>query len=178
MRREFQSLLRWLVLVLMSIAWTVQPAQADTKIATVDFQAALNQVKESATTKARLEGMFAEKRKNIERMQKELGALQQEIESQQAILSDAALSEKTGRYQTLAMQYQQAYVQSEQEMQAQYMQSMEQLIQKMRTVVSQIAKEKKYNLVIEISEGGAVYTEGLSDLTAELVTRYDKTYGG
>jgi outer membrane protein len=153
-------------------------AQAETKIATVDFQAALNQVKESATTKARLEGMFAEKRKNITRMEKELMSLQQEIESQQAILSEAALAEKTGRYQTIAMQYQQAYVQSEKEMQSLYMESMEQLIQKMRTVVSQIAKEKKYNLVIEVSEGGAVYTDGVADLTAELVTRYDKAYGG
>ena len=129
-------------------------------------------------TKARLEGMFAEKRKNIEKMQKQLMAMQQEIESQQAILSEQALAEKTGQYQTLAYQYQQAYMQSEQEMQAQYMQEMDKLIEKMRTVVTQIAEDKKYNLVIEVSEGGAIYTKGVADLTAELVTRYDKAYGG
>mgnify|MGYP002038840812 CR=1 FL=1 len=178
MAREFVRFLRSLALVLLAVGLIAPTALAETKIATVDFQSALNQVKEAATTKARLEGMFSEKRKNIERMQQQLMAMQQEIESQQAILSEKALAEKTGQYQTLAMQYQQSYVQSEQEMQAQYMQEMDKLIEKMRTVVGQIAEEKKFHLVIEVSEGGAIYSKGVADLTAELVTRYDKAYGG
>jgi outer membrane protein len=178
MARDFVRFLRSLALVLVAVGLVAPAAIAETKIATVDFQLALNQVKEAATTKARLEGMFSEKRKNIERMQKQLMSMQQEIESQQAILSEKALAEKTGQYQTLAMQYQQSYVQSEQEMQAQYMQEMDKLIEKMRTVVGQIAEEKKFHLVIEVSEGGAIYSKGVADLTAELVTRYDKAYSG
>ncbi len=179
MARDFFRFLRSFALIFVAVGLLAPGAAvAETKIATVDFQSALNQVKEASMTKARLEGMFAEKRKNIEKMQKQLMAMQQEIESQQAILSEQALAEKTGQYQTLAYQYQQAYMQSEQEMQAQYMQEMDKLIEKMRTVVTQIAEDKKYNLVIEVSEGGAIYTKGVADLTAELVTRYDKAYGG
>jgi Skp family chaperone for outer membrane proteins len=64
-------------------------------------------------------------------------------------------------------------MQSEQEFQAAYGQAMETLITKMKTTTELIAKEKVYTLVVEVSEGGVVYSVPTIDLTAELITRFN-----
>ena len=71
------------------------------------------------------------------------------------------------------MQFQQAYQQSEGEMQQAYQGAMETLIAKMKTITQSIATERAYTLVIEVNEGGVVYTAPSIDITDELIKRYN-----
>lgn len=130
---------------------------AELKVATADFQRALEEINEGEKARTKLEGMFAEKQKAIQDMEKQLGALQKELQAGAAILSPDALQAKQQQYQQLAAQYQQTYMMSEQEMQGTYAQVMEGLIQKMRTICEEIAREKGYDLVLEKGEGGVIY---------------------
>lgn len=148
-------------------------AFAQAKIATVDFQKALENVSEGATAKARLEGMFSEKKAALEKMATQLKAQQTELEKQSVILSDAAKAQKQKEFETLYMQYQQAAAVADGEMQQAYMGAMETLIEKMRKLTQTIAAEKGYTLVIEVNEGGVVYTSPTIDITSELITRYN-----
>ena len=68
--------------------------------------------------------------------------------------------------------------QSEGEVQQTYAMLMEDLIGKMREVTTQIAKEKGYDLVVEVTEGGVVYVNPTHDITAELIKRFDAKTGG
>ena len=43
----------------------------------------------------------------------------------------------------------------------------------MRTTCERIGKEKGYDLILEVSQGGVVYSGASEDITAELVTRFD-----
>ncbi|MCB9779385.1 MAG: OmpH family outer membrane protein [Alphaproteobacteria bacterium] len=151
---------------------------AELKVAVVDFQSAINQVKDGATAKARLEGMFAEKKKQLENMESKLMTLQGEYEKQAMVLSDAARQQKEKELYELQMQYQQMYMGSEQEMQMAYAEAMEGLIGKMRGISESVAKEKGFTLVLEATEGGVVYWSDTVDITAEVVKRYDAKYGG
>lgn len=148
-------------------------AHAQAKIATVDFQRALENVSEGATTKARLEGMFAEKKAALEKMATQLKSQQTELEKQSVILSDAAKMQKQKEFETAYMQYQQAAAVAEGEMQQAYMGAMENLIEKMKKLTQTIATEKGYTLVIEVNEGGVVYSAPTIDITSELITRYN-----
>ncbi len=148
-------------------------ASAQVKIATVDFQKALENVSEGATTKARLEGMFAEKKSALEKKAAQLKTMQTELEKQSVILSDAAKAQKEKEFETAYMQYQQAAAVAEGEMQQAYMAAMEQLIEKMKKLTQTLATEKGYTLVIEVNEGGVVYVAPTIDITSDLITRYN-----
>ena len=58
-------------------------------------------------------------------------------------------------------------------MQQIYTSLMEDLITRMRTISEQIGAEKGYAIVLEVTEGGVVYSSGVHDITAELILRYD-----
>jgi outer membrane protein len=154
------------------------PAQAEVTVAVVDFQDAINRVKDGTSAKTRLEGMFAAKRKAIEDMETRLMTMQQDYQKQAMVLSDAARQAKETEIMTLQQQYQQTYMQSEQEMQAAYAKEMEALIGRMQIIVEGIGQERGYTLVLERTEGGVVWAPTAIDITAEVVKRYDAKHGG
>ncbi|NOY27255.1 MAG: OmpH family outer membrane protein [Oligoflexia bacterium] len=154
------------------------PAHAEVTVAIVDFQEAINQVKDGATAKGRLEGIFAEKKKSIDAMEQQLKTLQDDYQKQAMVLSDAARAEKEQQIMQLQNQYQQTYAQSQQDMQEEYSKTMDGLISKMQVIVQAIGKERGYTVVLEKTEGGVVWSQDSIDVTAELVKRYDAQNGG
>ncbi|MFZ5475632.1 MAG: OmpH family outer membrane protein [Myxococcota bacterium] len=153
-------------------------AQTAPKIASVDFQRALNEVSEGKAASARLQGMMAEKEKAVEQMRGNLEKLQADYEKQQVILSDAARKQKEEELYTAQMQFQQAYARHQGEMQQAYYGAMETLIEKMRKLAQTIGTEKGYTLIIEVNEGGVVYTSPTIDITDELIKRYNTANPG
>lgn len=146
---------------------------AELKIASVDYQRALEGVAEGETARKRLETMFQSKKSAIEKMKTNLDAMQADYQKQQMLLSDSAKKDKEDAINMAAMQFQQAYQQSEGEMQQAYQGAMESLIAKMKTITTGIATERGYTLVIEVNEGGVVYTSPTIDITDELIKRYN-----
>ena len=153
-------------------------AYAETSIATVDLQEAINQVKDGIAAKGRLEGMFAEKQKSIAELEQRLMAMDEDYQKQAMVLSDAARQQKEQEMMQLQAQYQQLYMSSQQEMQQAYAEVMEGLIAKMRVICEDIGKERGYTMVVDVTEGGVVYTSDSIDITPELVKRYDAKHGG
>ena len=148
-------------------------AQAAAKVGTVDFQRALGEVGEGKATKARLEKMYEEKKAALQKMEQTMMTAQKDYEKQAMVLSDAARKQKEQELMQQQAVFQQTYMQSEQDFQAAYGQAMEGLITKLKTTTELIAKEKGYTLVVEVNEGGVVYSTPANDLTAELITRFN-----
>lgn len=146
---------------------------AELKIASVDYQRALENVAEGETARKKLEAMFQTKKVAIEKLKTNLDAMQADYQKQSVLLSDAAKREKEDAINLAGMQFQQAYEQSQGEMQQSYQGAMEQLITKMKTITVGIATERAYTLVIEVNEGGVVYTAPSIDITDELIKRYN-----
>jgi outer membrane protein len=149
------------------------PAFAQAKIATVDFQKAIESVQEGITAQARLEGMFSEKKAALEKMANNLKTMQSELEKQAMILSDAAKAQKQKEFETAYMQYQQAAAVAEGEMQQASMGATQTIFEKMKKICQTIATEKGYSLVLEVNSGGVVYAATTADITPELITRYN-----
>ena len=157
-------------------------AQAeDLKIGVVDFQRALEEVREGELARAKLEGMMEAKRGSLQRMEQELQARQAEFEKQAAILSAEAQQQRQSALMQEQYAFQQTYMQAEQEMQQMYASMMEELITKMKGVAGELGKEKGYDLLLEMGGGAGlnvVYHEASMDLTNELIKRYDLRHGG
>lgn len=170
---------RLTALLLMAFAFafaTPAMAQSATKIGVVDFQAAIQQTKEGKAAQAKLDSAFQSKKTGLEQFETKLRQMQADYEKQASILSDAARKAKEQELMQAQAQYQQAYMQSEQEMQAMYGQLMQSLLDKMKMICTQIGKEKGYTLIIE--KGAVVFSTEAVDLTSELVKRYDASTGG
>ena len=150
-----------------------QAQAAEIKLASVDYQRALESVSEGESARKRLESMFQTKKTAIEKMKSNLDAMQADYQKQSVLLSDSAKKEKEDAINMAAMQFQLAYQQSEGEMQQAYQGAMESLIAKMKSITQSIATERAYTLVIEVNEGGVVYTAPSIDITDELIKRYN-----
>jgi outer membrane protein len=169
----FRSALIRVLVVFCMLLVAPSAALAELKVAVVDFQQALTEIDEGATAMARLEGVRDEKMRNIEAKRQELTALQTELRNQAAILSEAALASKQQEFEQKAMAFQQQGAQAEMELQNQYLMMMEEFFAKLSAVAEEIGKERGYNLVLEATESGVVFNQGVDDITAELVKRYN-----
>ena len=150
-------------------------AQSAAKIGVVDFQSAIQQTKEGQAALKKLDTAYQQKKTAIAAMETQLRQMQSDYEKQASILADSARKAKEQELLAAQSQYQQAYQQSEQEMQALYGQLMQNLLDKMKMICTQIGKEKGYTLIIE--KGAVVFSTDAIDLTSELVKRYDSSTG-
>ncbi len=150
-------------------------AQSAAKIGVVDFQSAIQQTKEGQAAQKKLDTAYQQKKTAIAAMETQLRQMQSDYEKQASILADSARKAKEQELLAAQSQYQQAYQQSEQEMQALYGQLMQNLLDKMKMICTQIGKEKGYTLIIE--KGAVVFSTDAIDLTSELVKRYDSSTG-
>lgn len=148
-------------------------AFAEVKVAVVDFQRALNDVKEAEGVRKKLEGMYGERKATIEKMQKSLEAQKADIDKQSVILADSARKAKEDEFMRATVEFQQTYSRYEQEMQGAYYAAMEQFIEKMRKIAVAIGQERGYTVVLEVTEGGVVYFTPSIDVTDELIKRYN-----
>ena len=146
-------------------------------IAIVDFQKAINEVKEGQTSKTKIDSMFQSKQQELAQMEQKL---QQDVamyEQQRALLADAARQQKEQELMMAQQQLQQLAYTAEMEMQQVYAQEMEGLITKMRSIAEVIGKEKSLDLILEVTESGVVYRgPGVEDLTELVIKQYDAKY--
>ena len=171
------STLRTLFTSLLFVFMSMGVASAQS-IATVDFQRAINESKKGAAAQGQLEAAFKEKQDAIASMEKELMTKQEEYQKQAMVLTDTARAAKEQELMQLNAQYQQAAYAADMEMQQTYGKLMEGLIVELRAVVQTMGKAKGYTLILEVTEGGVVYTgAGVTDITDALIQQYDAQGG-
>ena len=111
-------------------------AQSAAKIGVVDFQSAIQQTKEGQAAQKKLDTAYQQKKTAIAAMETQLRQMQSDYEKQASILADSARKAKEQELLAAQSQYQQAYQQSEQEMQALYGQLMQNLLDKMKMIAT------------------------------------------
>ena len=148
-------------------------------IGVVDFQKAINEVKEGKSAKSKIDSMFSQKRTALQQKEKELKDKVAAYEQQKSLLSPTARQEQEQSLMQMQMQLQQLLMQSEQEVQQIYAKEMESLISKMKDISATLGKEKDLDLILEATESGVVYkSSSVVDLTSDVIKRYDAKYGG
>ncbi len=161
--------MRWLVFFVALIV--AAPSFAGT-IAVVDFQRAVTETNEGKSAQARLDAMYATRKNEVERLRNELETELKDFQARAMILSEAARAEQEQGLMLKQQNFQNTYMQYQQEMQQNYYTLLQDLDTKMRALTATIAKEKGYSLVLD--SAAVVYSGGDTvDMTNELIKRYN-----
>ena len=165
-------------LLMMVFAMTfASPAltQSAAKIGVVDFQSAIQQTKEGQAAQKKLDTAYQQKKTAIAAMETQLRQMQSDYEKQASILADSARKAKEQELLAAQSQYQQAYQQSEQEMQALYGQLMQNLLDKMKMICTQIGMPALRVSGLYLALVTLMLAAGVE--TLELGKRYDSSTG-
>lgn len=144
------------------------------KIGYVDLQRALTSVAEGKAAKDKLKKDFDAKQKKLTDKQENLKKLKDSLEAGASMMTDQAKQEKFQEYQREMAELQQLYMEMQRELAEKETQATQTIFKKMEGILSQIAKEKKYDLILEKTESSVLFAKDGMDLTDELIKRYDK----
>ncbi len=142
------------------------------RIGVVDFQHALNEVEEGKKAKKTLEGKYEGKRQELESRKAELETLKQALEAQAVMLSDQARRSKEEDYSEKLVAFQQALMESNQEMAAMEQDLTGDILEKLSNVAATIGKEQGYTLIIEAT--AVVYSPDYQDITPQVIQRFNQ----
>lgn len=149
-------------------------AAAEIKIGYVDLQQALQTVDAGKKAKSRLEKEVNAKRGALEKEQAALEKEKTDFEKKAAIMNEATRGKKMAELQQRFMELQKKAGQSQMELQQRERELTKPLIDKLRSIIEAIGKERKYQLILEKNEGAVLYAMDNSDLTEEVIKRFDK----
>jgi outer membrane protein len=147
---------------------------AETKIATVDMQRALQTVEAGKKAKAQLERDFNAKKKELQAEEASIKKRTEEFKKQSLVMSDEARAKKQGELQETIMKFQELTARSQSEIQQKERDLTQPLIVKLRGIIAETAKKKDYSLVLEKNENTVLYSLEKDDLTSDVISQFDK----
>lgn len=147
---------------------------APTRIGLVDMQKALQTVDAGKKAKAQLEKEFNQKKKELQTEEASLKKIGEEFRKQSLVLSDEARAKKQSEIQEKIMRFQETTQKAQVEIQQKEQELTQPILVKLRAMISEIAKKKGYNVILEKNENTVLFSEDKDDLTAEVVSSFNK----
>lgn len=148
------------------------------KVAYVDLQKALQTVDAGKTAKSQLENDVNSKKKELEKMQQSLQQEAEAFEKKSAILNDSAKQQKQQELQKKFAEFQKNAAESQMELQKRERELTKPLIDELRSIIEGVGKEKGYQLILEKNEGAVLYAEAGSDLTEQVIEKFNSRHKG
>jgi outer membrane protein len=152
-------------------------ARADTKVAYVDIQRALNEVADGRAAKAKLKKEFDARQKQLDERQEEVKRLQADLESKGDAMSDDARRKAQTEMDQKLMDVSKLYAQLQKELQQKEHDATKGIFAKMSSLIKNIAEAEGVNMVFEKTDSGLLYAQPSLDLTNELIRRYNSSGG-
>lgn len=161
-----------LLFILLSFAFSVQAA--DTKIAYIDLNRALNESIEGKKAKVELQDMVKSSEAVIEEKRLEIQKLEQEIIKQASILTPETIKEKQGQLETSKRDFQKMFKDSQAEVEKKQSDFMVSIVTDISKIVAEIGKEEGYTMIFEKMRGSIIYAEDGLDITDRVIKRFDE----
>jgi outer membrane protein len=162
-----------LLIVLMVSLLSVSSFAA--KVAMVDIQRILIGVDEGKRVRGKLEKMFKERQKKLDKEKKSLQKLQEDFKKQNMVMSEKAKSKKEREIQEKIIALQQMSMQYQNEMQAEENKNKGPILKKITTIVETVAKKQGYEMVFGASTA-PIYVKEAKDITKDVITAYNKKH--
>lgn len=149
-------------------------AVAQTKIGVISLQKALQDTAEIKKAQADLETRFKPKQQELANLDKEIGKLQQEAETNQGKYNEAAMQDLVGRLQRKQRDLQRMTQMLQDEVNRERTDILNRSGQRMQEIIKKYAEEKGFDLVVD--PASLLFSKPGLDLSAEITVLYDKTY--
>jgi outer membrane protein len=152
-------------------------AAEDVRVGVVDMQKALQTVESGKKAKATLEKEFNIKKKELQAEESSIKKMGEEFKKQSLVLNDEARMKKQGEIQERIMKFQEMTARSQSEIQKKEQELTQPIVNKLRAIISEMAKTKGYTVILEKNENTVLYSMDKDDLTAEVITTFNKGKG-
>ncbi len=162
-----------IIVALISTLLLATPVLAETKIAYVDLQKALNLSKRGVEAKQQIGEQVKKYEVEFKAKQDDLLKLKGELEKQAVLLSDSAKAEKERDYQQSVKELQRFQKDIKEELQQRDADFTKQILNDLFEVLQTLGKEGGYSMIIEKNEGAVIFADESVDLTDELIKAYD-----
>ena len=175
MRKTYAIL--WAFFAVFVITTVVTKATAaDVKIAFVDLRRALMETNEGKRAMKKLTKQKDQLQKKIEKKEKEILDMKEQIEKQQNILNKEALQKKAEQYYGAVTELQQTYMQFQRELADKESKATQDILLKMQKILKESGQSDGYTMIYDASGGAVVWAPSHLDLTDKLIENYNKKY--
>jgi outer membrane protein len=147
---------------------------AEFKVAIVDMQKAIQTSSAGKKAKKEVEGDFEKKKKELKKKEDDLKKRVEEFEKKQAVLSDKVRQEQQAELQKDMMQFREEVGKSQMTIQQRERELTKPILEKLQKIISEIAKEKDFSVVLEKAEQSVMFAKSELDITDEVIKRADK----
>ena len=135
-------------------------------------------VQESALGKeafARVKKLSDQKKEEADKLTKELREMEQKLANQGASLNDEKKDALQKQYQERAIAFKRFQDDAQRQLEEAQKKELGQLETRVMPVISQVGREKGYNLIFNKFQSGLVYADEASDVTDEVLKRFNTT---
>jgi outer membrane protein len=159
-----------LTLVLLTTILT-STVKAEDAIHLVDIQKVIS---ESIVGKAAKNDMEVELKKRegqLTKLQNDLKAMKEELDKQASVLSKDALKAKQEAFMKKQSDFQKTFAENREALGKKNNESISKIVKEIDAIVSEMAKENNYKLVLEKDQRLVIYSNGENDITEEVTKR-------
>ncbi len=144
------------------------------KIGVVDMQRAIQSVEAGKKAKGQLEKEFNARKKELQAEESSIKKMGEEFRKQSLVLTDDARAKKQAELQERIMKFQELTARSQQEIAQKEQELTQPIVSGIRKVISDLAKQKGYSIILEKNENTVLFSLDKDDLTADVITAFNK----
>lgn len=149
-------------------------ALAQSKVGVINLQQAVLGSAEIKKASTELEAKYKPRQQEMEKVQKDLQGIQQQLQTNAGKLTAQAESDLTAEGQRKQRELQRMSEDLQQDVDRERNEILSKSSQKMQQVVQKIAEEKQLDVVVDVSN--TIYFKPALDITTEAIAAYDKAY--
>ena len=161
-----------LLLVCSAFVSIASIASAQVKVAVINLQRAVLESAEIKKASAEMEARYKPRQQELEKLQRELAGIQQQLQSGK--LTQQAEADLTASGQRKQREAQRVQEDLQADVDRDRNEILSKSSQKMGDVVKKIAEEKGFDVVVDVSN--TVYFKPALEITNDAIAAYDKTY--
>ncbi|NDD91929.1 OmpH family outer membrane protein [bacterium] len=148
------------------------------KVGVVDMQRAIQGVESGKKAKSQLEKEFNARRAELQKEEASIKKMGEEFRKQSLVLNDEARSKKQAELQERVMKFQELTARSQQEIAQKEQELTLPIVQKLRSIISELAKKKEYSVILEKNENTVLFSLEKDDLTEEVIKAFNSASKG
>lgn len=165
--------MKWVLLSFVVSSLVLGANETGFRVAYVDLQKALQTVEAGKKAKSDLEKEVKAKREELEKLQANLQKEFEALEKKSGIMNESAKAQKQAELQKKVAELQKNAFESQNELGKRERELTKPLIEELRSIIEGLGKEKGFQLILEKNEGAVLYAETGSDLTDQVVDRFN-----
>ena len=149
-----------------------------TKVGIINTQLAIISTAEGKKAAEELQTQYAPKRSELEKMQKEIQELQNQLRVQERTLSPEAAADLRRQVDTKTKEFNRQGEDTQEEFQKKESELVNRIGQKMLRVIDRYAQDNGYVVILDVSspQTPVLYAATSVDITGDIVKLYDVTY--